>query len=1038
MAASENISVQQENPNKNMGQRLWDLLTKPADSITDRANRRQARTLSAFLFVFFLLTAVRLLVGIRSGSYLKEPQPFITVVVLDVLILIAYGLSRTKQYSWGSGLAVVGTIVTVILSVVRRGDYEPARVYASLMWLIPALILGSAFFSWKASFFVSVFTLTSILILPFIIPGIEMEAVSSAFSILFVVSVLIVLVDRFRNQLEADRQKALTAANQELEHASTLLEQRVAERTKALQLATEISRVLSQITDLENLLHESVETIRARFDFYYVQIYLTDLSINSLTLKAGTGNVGQELARIGHRLLIGPGSINGAAAAEKQAVIVSDTATNPLFRPNAFLPRTRSEMAVPLIIGNQVVGVLDLQSAEPNALSAENLPAFEALAGQLAVAIENAKLLSEAAVARAEVESFTRRITRDGWSSYLDAVAHPRFLGFSYNADTLTPLNSPLSQDLAERNVAQVPIDIVGETVGAIQIEADAEHIWTADDLDLIQTVATQVGQQVEMLRALDQAAQYRQEAERALRRVTHEAWLTYEESPDLADGFVYDQVEITPATAVSPANDSPDTLYHDLSIHGEAVGELTVKKTGNMNETFANELVTAVADQLVSHMENLRLSEQTEKALAETQRRGRELTIINRVVGKVSQATGMQESMQIIVEELVDATNVDQVRIALVDNTYSKLTIIAERYDTTTNESALGLEIPLAGNTLTQSIIDTQNYIFVQDVQSSPLTENIRDMLSEQHIKSFVVMPIIIDNVVIGTVGLDLLDEQKTITNDQIRLAETLILQAATAIQKAQLFEETEARAEELAVINEVAQTVAQQTDRQELMKTIQAQIQRVMVVDAFFIAIYDAQQDLIEYPYIYDDGRIYQDPPAIPSRTSRVWEVLQTGQPILVNRSQEEIDEINNRQSANMLGDVQRASASLLYVPLLSGRETLGVLSIQSYHLNAYSGANITLLSGIANHVAVALENMRLLAETRQTAEREQVLRTISATINASIDAESVLQTAAREIGRVLGTETFVYLTPDIRATQAAAGTVPDKKQNGNGTIS
>ncbi|MBE2223904.1 MAG: GAF domain-containing protein, partial [Anaerolineae bacterium] len=300
---------------------------------------------------------------------------------------------------------------------------------------------------------------------------------------------------------------------------------------------------------------------------------------------------------------------------------------------------------------------------------------------------------------------------------------------------------------------------------------------------------------------------------------------------------------------------------------------------------------------------------------------------------------------------------------------------------------------------------------------------------------KSFVVMPIIIDNVVIGTVGLDILDEQKTITDDQIKLAETLILQAATAIQKAQLFEQTEARAEELAVINEVAQTVAQQTDQLELTKSIQAQIQRVMTVDAFFIAIYDARHDLIEYPYIYDDGQVYQNPPATPSRTSRVWQVLQTGQPILVNRSQAEIDELSGQQKETMLGDVQRISASLLYIPLLSGQDILGVLSLQSYQLNAYSEANIALLSGIANHVAVALENMRLLAETRQSAQREQLLREISATINTSIDAESVLQTAAREIGRAIGVETFVYLTPTINTAKPAANSDAKSKQNGNG---
>ncbi len=179
--------------------------------------------------------------------------------------------------------------------------------------------------------------------------------------------------------------------------------------------------------------------------------------------------------------------------------------------------------------------------------------------------------------------------------------------------------------------------------------------------------------------------------------------------------------------------------------------------------------------------------------------------------------------------------------------------------------------------------------------------------------------------------------------------------------------------------------------------------------------------KNDLVEYPYIYDDGHIYLTTPEQPSRSSQVYKVLQTGSPILINRTQEDIEKLSTQQKESMIGDIQRVSASLLYIPLRTGQETLGVLSIQSYQRNVYDETNITLLSGIANHVAVSLENNRLLMETRQSAEREQVIREISATINTSIDAESVLQTAAREIGRALGVETYVYLTPDATVTEA-----------------
>ncbi len=1035
MATLENMPAEQEQNKQGFGQRLWDLLTEPADFIVDRAERRQARTLSALLLIFTLLACIREFVGLMSGSYLKESHSFLVFTTLILLLLVSYGLSRTKKYTWGAGLAIVSTILTIFMTVILLGEYTETSIFIVFMWLIPALILGSAFFSWRIMLVVSTITLALILVTSFLLPEIEIGDVTIAFSLIFVISVLLIILNRFRDQLEADRQLELNFTNRQLEQTRELLEG----RAQALQLATEISRGFSQITDLRELLQASVETIRSRFNLYYVQIYLLNAETNMLVLQVGTGNTGQELVRQTHQLPLGSSSINGLAAAEKRVVVVPDTAAHPLFKPNALLPRTRSEMAAPLTIGSRVMGVLDLQSETLNGLSPENLPAFEALAGQLTVAIENAKLISEAAESQAVIESYTRRVTREGWSDYFEPVERQQFLGYTFSEAGLTPLTSPLPRELESQKVAQVSIDVIGEPIGTIQMETDEARNWTADELDLMASVATQVGQQVEMLRSLDQASYYREEAERTLRRMMHESWLDYEQSPTLADGFVYDQNSIQPATAVSPSHDAAAPMIRqDLSLHGEAIGELALTRPEEIDEQFAGELVTAVATQLVAHMENLRLAEQTEKALAQSQQLSHELASINQVVISVSNATGLQESMQIIVDELVAATNVDQARIALLDNERTKITIIAEKYKTTINKSVLGLEIPLAGNRLTQDVINIRQPIVVENCQTSPVTANIRDMLAEQQIQSMAVLPIIIDNVVIGTVGIDILDKQKAITDNQIKLAETLILQAATAIQKVRLFEQTQARAEELAVINDVAQAVSQQTDRTILINTVQAQIQRIIPVDAFFIALYDWQTNLLEYPYIFDDGQVFRSAPEPLPTHSIVYQVLQTGEAMLTQRTQSEIDELyeTKAKKETRLGDLERVSASLLYIPLFTGQNTSGVLSVQSYQLNAYKESDLSLLSSIASHVAVALENARLLAETRQTAEREQILRSISTTINTSIDAESVLQTAAREIGRTLGLETYVYLTPTMGDRVKRASTPPvEMKQNGDG---
>ena len=168
------------------------------------------------------------------------------------------------------------------------------------------------------------------------------------------------------------------------------LEQRVASRTQSLVLAAEVGRSVSQVRALDVMLKDAAEIIRSQFDLYYAQVYLVDTDQTKLILQSGTGTVGAELVSRHHSLPLNTGSINGRAALEKRSLVVSDTTASNTFRPNPLLPDTRSEMAVPLLVGEKVVGVLDLQSTQAGALNQDIVPAYEALAGQLAIAIQNA------------------------------------------------------------------------------------------------------------------------------------------------------------------------------------------------------------------------------------------------------------------------------------------------------------------------------------------------------------------------------------------------------------------------------------------------------------------------------------------------------------------------------------------------------------------------------------------------------------------------------------------------------------------------
>jgi GAF domain-containing protein len=315
--------------------------------------------------------------------------------------------------------------------------------------------------------------------------------------------------------------------NRELRDTRAFLEARIALRTRDLDLAAEAGRRVSQVRDLDALLAQAVELIRVRFDLYYTQIYLADPAERVLTLRSGTGAVGAELVKRGHRLLLGPGSINGAAAVDRRAVVVSDTKASSIFKPNPLLPETRSEIAVPLIAGDRLMGVLDLQSSQAEGLTTEQLVVFQALAGQLAVAIENANLFAEAEEARTEVEAQARRLTGVGWKDFLDGLERSERLGYTYDLDKLAPLSEPLKKS-DEPSVLAAPVSIAGESIGLLKLEAEADRDWTEDEIAVVQSVARQIAQQTENLRLFSQTERYRREAEEAARRLAREGWEEY------------------------------------------------------------------------------------------------------------------------------------------------------------------------------------------------------------------------------------------------------------------------------------------------------------------------------------------------------------------------------------------------------------------------------------------------------------------------------------------------------------------------------
>lgn len=612
-----------------------------------------------------------------------------------------------------------------------------------------------------------------------------------------------------------------------LKEAFETLEDKVAERTHSLELAAEVGRSISQLHDLDTVLKEAVEIIRAQFDLYYVQIYLANPTQTTLTLRSGTGTVGAELLSRGHSLPINSASINGRAAMEKRPIIISDTAASASFRPNALLPDTRSEMAVPLMIGQQVVGVLDIQSDQSGALSQEILPAFEALAGQLAIAIQNANLLDEANAARAEVEKQAARLARAHWQDYLDAIHKPEQIGFVYEQNKIAPLSeTETAGPSAGNHSLAAPIAVSGETLGSLMVELE-EQTANPQAKELITTVARQVAQQIENLRLLESAERYRREAEQAIQRLTIEGWKKFMESRGSARlGYLYDSKEIRPLTDVQPPQDSAIAL--PIKSRDETVGQIAILGIEAEN-LEALELASAVAERLGTHIENLRLFEETKQSQIELEARARQLEAVAEISATSSRELDLDKMLHTVVHLTQRKFGLYHAHVFLYDETSNSLNVAAcgwkegDPHEGTDGTASIPLQ---KEQSLVARAARTRQAVISNDVHSDPAwlpNPLLPDTASEMAV------PLVVGNQLLGVLDVQS-DRLNAFTQEDVAIQSTLAAQVATALQNARSYAKAQQQAEREAMLNVISQKIQSATSVEAVLQIAARELGRAL----------------------------------------------------------------------------------------------------------------------------------------------------------------------------------------------------------------
>jgi GAF domain-containing protein/HAMP domain-containing protein len=285
------------------------------------------------------------------------------------------------------------------------------------------------------------------------------------------------------------------------------LEQRVEERTGTLirksdqlRAASHIARKTAEVQDLSILLEMVANLVTDQFGFYHTGIFLINETGEEAVLQAASSEGGRRMIERGHSLLVGKQGIVGYVAAEKKPRIALDVGSDAVFFNNPDLPMTRSELALPLMIRSKVLGILDIQSNQPQAFSMDDIDVLQTLADQVAVAIENARLLDESQAALTQLEALTNVRTREAWKQKLSGKGRVfTYTPLGLRAEKIAPAND---------NHLTIPLILRGQKIGSISVTRKGDATLTKSDEELVVEVANQAGLAIDNIRLLEEATQ--------------------------------------------------------------------------------------------------------------------------------------------------------------------------------------------------------------------------------------------------------------------------------------------------------------------------------------------------------------------------------------------------------------------------------------------------------------------------------------------------------------------------------------------------
>ena len=665
-------------------------------------------------------------------------------------------------------------------------------------------------------------------------------------------------------------------------------------RATLLQTAAEVSQAATGSLELDTLLPRSVDLIRNRFGYYHVSIFLVDEYRRYAVIQASTGEIGQQMLAMRHKLEVGGKSIVGTATGTGKPRIALDVGTDAIHFNNPLLPGTRSEMALPLIARGQVIGALDVQSEKPGAFSESDITILQSMANQLANAIEAAQAFQQSRQSLEEVSKLHEYYLREQWDTFL--------------AEQATATGYCLTE------------------TGLVQPEAENKN--------------------QELVR---EAIKTKQPVILPLSTGTN----------GLGGGAAPADSQAGPDQPQGAAKIIAPLSLHDGLVLGAV--DFEIRDESKLWAEDDLRIVEAVTSQAAQAIEAARLFEQTQVAREEAE-------ALYEVGRSLVASENLPDMYHTVLRAMLSTLGLNQGGILFFDEDRKSGVLHALFEDSRPVEA--GLRFPVEGNLSYDRLIQTKRPVTIEDVANDPLVATVRDINLERGIASLLLVPIIVNDEVIGAMGADALGQKHIFTEREINLASAMADQLSLMLQNRQLLEETRRRAVQLQTSADVSRATTSILD-QDLMLG-----QAVELIKERF-GFYHVQIFLV------DEAGQYA---VLHKSTGEAGQKLLAMKHKLAVGSQSVIGQVTFNRRPSVVRDIDAARAGApearneflpdtraeLAVPLQVGEQLIGALDVQSTSPDAFSKDDIATLETLAAHLAVAIQNARAFREQQETAER------------------------------------------------------------------